>query len=236
MAAPIDKRAVAEFDAYDCNYSDVVNRALAFSRLKVDFFTRAKVEHLLGTVETLHPPASRAELLDIGCGVGNSHPLLVAQFAKMVGIDVSLSCIAKASERNSSVHYAVYDGLHLPFSSATFDVACAVCVFHHVPVSKRESLVAEVRRILRPDGLFVIFEHNPLNPLTMHVVNRCEFDKNAILLRQDETEKLLKTAGFRKVGTRFILTIPALGSARRIVDRIFSRLPIGAQYCTVGHV
>src|SRR2546430_1899716 len=52
MAAPIDKRAVPEFDAYDCNYSDVVNRALAFFRLKVDFFTRAKVEYLLDTVET----------------------------------------------------------------------------------------------------------------------------------------------------------------------------------------
>jgi SAM-dependent methyltransferase len=236
MGAPVDNKAVSEFDVYDRNYSDVVNQALAFSRLKIDFFTRAKVEYLLELVETLHPPASRAEVIDIGCGVGNSHPLLFDHFAKMVGVDTSSSCIARAVERNSSVEYAAYDGLHLPFSDATFDVATAVCVLHHVPASERRDLVSEIRRVLRPNGLAVIFEHNPLNPLTMYVVNRCEFDENAILLHRHETEALLESVGFRNVDTRFILTIPALGSLRRIVDRIFSRLPIGAQYYTVGQV
>jgi SAM-dependent methyltransferase len=236
MADPADKRAASEFDAHDRNYSDVINRAIAFSGLKVDFFTQAKVEYLLELVETLHPPASSAELIDIGCGVGNSHPLLLEHFARMVGVDTSSSCIARATERNRSVEYATYDGLHLPFSNATFDIASAVCVFHHVPLSDRHGLVREIRRILRADGLFVIFEHNPLNPLTTHVVNRCQLDRNAILLHRDETEALLTNSGFRNVGTRFILTIPSLGVVRRIVDRIFSRLPIGAQYYTVGQV
>jgi SAM-dependent methyltransferase len=235
MAAPFDRKAISEFDPYDCSYSDVVNRAIAFSGLKVDFFTRAKAEYLLELVETLHPLASRAEVIDIGCGVGNSHRLFAGHFAKLVGVDSSLSCIARASERNPLVEYAAYDGLHLPFSSAAFDVASAVCVFHHVPISDRRGLVGEIRRVLRPDGLFVIFEHNPLNPLTRYVVNRCEFDENAILLHRGETEALLKGAGFRNVVTRFILTVPALGSLR-IADRFFSRLPIGAQYYTLGQV
>jgi SAM-dependent methyltransferase len=234
MREPV--KPVSEFDVYNRNYSDTVNQALAFSGLKVDFFTRAKAEYLLDLVEKLHPPMSHAEVIDIGCGVGNTHPHMRDQFAKMAGVDVSAACIATAIERNPSVQYATYDGLHLPYPGATFDVAFAVCVFHHVPVSDRGGLVGEIHRILRPGGLFVIFEHNPLNPFTMHVVNRCEFDENAILLRRNETEALLENAGFRDVHTRYILTIPALGLVRRVVDRIFSRFPIGAQYYTVGRV
>jgi SAM-dependent methyltransferase len=232
MQEPV--KPVSEFDLYSRNYSDAINQALAFSGLKVDLFTRAKAEYLLELVQKLHPPMSNAEVIDIGCGVGNSHPQLCGQFAKMVGVDVSAACIATAIERNPSVQYSTYDGLHLPYPGATFDVAFAICVFHHVPVSDRGGLVGEIRRILRPGGLFVIFEHNPFNPLTRHVVNRCEFDKNAILLRRDETESLLENAGFRDVYTRYILTVPALGMVRRVVDGIFSRVPIGAQYYTVG--
>jgi hypothetical protein len=68
----------------------------------------------------------------------------------------------------------------------------------------------------------------------MHVVNSCEFDKNATLLRSREVETLLKKAGFRQIYTRFILTVPAKGSLLRKVDRLFARLPLGAQYYTVG--
>jgi hypothetical protein len=38
----MSKNQPAEFDAYDENYSATVNRALAFSRLKVDFFTHSR--------------------------------------------------------------------------------------------------------------------------------------------------------------------------------------------------
>jgi SAM-dependent methyltransferase len=232
MREPV--KPVSEFDVYNRNYSDTVNQALAFSGLKVDFFTRAKAEYLLELVEKLRPPISRAEVIDIGCGVGNAHPHLCGQFAKLAGVDVSAACIATAIERNPLVRYAVYDGRRLPYPEASFDVAVAVCVFHHVPVSDREGLVSEIRRVLRPGGLFVLFEHNPLNPFTMYVVNRCEFDENALLLRRNETEALLENTGFHDVHTRYILTIPALGLVRRVVDRIFSRFPIGAQYYTVG--
>src|SRR5262245_18385360 len=118
-------KPVSEFDLYARNYSDDVNRGLAFSRRKVDFFTRAKAEHLLELVEKWHPPASNAEVIDIGCGVGNSHPQLCGQFASLTVDYVSVACIATAIERNPSIQYVTYDGLHLPYLGATFDVAFA---------------------------------------------------------------------------------------------------------------
>jgi SAM-dependent methyltransferase len=232
---PMQKAGVSEFDAYDQNYDDTVNRAIAFSGLTVDFFTRVKVEYFVELIEALRAPATRAEILDVGCGVALSHSLLSRRVGRLVGIDVSTACIAKAADQNPGNEYQQFDGVNLPYPDASFDAASAVCVFHHVPVADRVRLATDVRRVLRSGGPFAIFEHNPVNPLTMHVVNSCEFDKNAILLRRQETENLLGEAGFRDISTRFILTIPAAGRILRTVDRLFSRIPVGAQYFTVGH-
>ncbi len=226
----------AEFDAYDRRYSETVNRALAFSGMKVDFFARVKVDYFVELIGSFRPPAARAEVIDVGCGVANSHPLLAGRIGRLAGVDVSLACIAKATALNPQNEYRPYDGLNLPFPDASFDAASAVCIFHHIPIAQRVGLARDVRRVLRPEGLFAIFEHNPLNPLTMRVVNNCEFDKDAILLRRRETETLLDAAGFRDVDTRFILTLPAKGSVLRAVDKLFARIPLGAQYFTVGRV
>lgn len=223
-----------EFDAYDQTYSETVDRALAFSGLKVDFFTRVKAAYFVDLIDILRPPSARADVIDIGCGVANSHPLFAGRFGKLVGVDVSQACLIKAATQNPQNQYTPYDGLHLPYPDASFDAASAVCVFHHIPIAQRVPLASDVRRVLRAGGLFAIFEHNPLNPLTMHVVNNCEFDKDAILLRRQETEGLLVQAGFRDVDTRFILTLPAQGRMLRAIDRFFGRLPLGAQYFTVG--
>jgi SAM-dependent methyltransferase len=223
-----------EFDAYDRTYSEAVDRALAFSGMRVDFFTRVKVDYLVDLIDRFRPPAAAAELIDIGCGVGNSHALLSGRVAKLAGVDVSSACIAQAAGRNPQNDYRAYDGLNLPYPDSNFDVASAVCVFHHIPIVQRIGLTREIRRALRAGGLFVIFEHNPINPLTRHVVSNCEFDAHAILLRSVEAESLLREAGFRQVDTRFILTVPAGTRTLRAVDQLFSRVPLGAQYFTVG--
>ena len=103
-----------------------------------------------------------------------------------------------------------------------------------MPIADRVRLASNVRRVLRPGGVFAIFEHNPLNPVTQHVVSNCEFDKDAVLLRKNETERLLADAGFREISTRFILSIPARGRTWRRIDRLFARLPFGAQYYSVA--
>jgi SAM-dependent methyltransferase len=221
--------APAEFDAYDRSYNQTVDRALSFSGLTVDFFTRVKVDYfvdLLGAAS----PARRPDVIDIGCGIGNSHPLLAGRVGRLAGVDVSSACIATAAASNPQNEYAAFDGRNLPFPAASFDAASAVCVFHHVPVAERVQLATDIRRVLRPGGVVAIFEHNPRNPLTMRVVNNCEFDKDAILLRRQETEQLLAEAGFRQIVSRFILTVPAKGRLLREVDRLFAHLPFGAQY------
>jgi ubiquinone/menaquinone biosynthesis C-methylase UbiE len=227
-------RSAAEFDEYSRTYDDAVNRALAFSGMNVDFFTRAKAEYLLELVRAAPGAETGPALLDVGCGVGNFHPLLADGVGRIVGIDVSPECIAVARERQPAVEYAVYDGTHVPYPNAAFDAVYASNVMHHVPVAQRPALVREMRRVLKPGGVIVIFEHNPFNPLTRYVVGRCEFDKDAVLLRRQESETLLREAGFSAVASRFILTLPAVNRTLRKLDRLFAGLPLGAQYYTTG--
>ena len=229
-----ERQKPAEFDAYSETYADAVNRSIAFSGLGVDFFTRVKADHLIDVVDALRPPAKQAEVLDLGCGVGSYHSLLLGRVGRIEGVDVSAACIESACQSHPSVRYSVYDGEHLPHADQSFDVVFAVCVFHHIPLASRATLVADARRVLRPGGLFIIFEHNPLNPLTRRAVDNCEFDKDAILLRRSESETLMKDRGFCDVTSRFILTVPATGAFLRNIDRLFSRVSLGAQYYTVG--
>ena len=221
------------FDSYRNNYSDTVDDAIAFTGLKTDFFTRVKADYIADIVRG-HFGRRLVDALDIGCGVGNYHQHLAPTFQSLSGVDISSACIETARRRNPLQSYQTYEGDRLPHPDASFDVAIAICVLHHVPVANWHGFVREMRRILRPNGLALIFEHNPGNPLTMRAVNNCPFDADAVLLRAKEAEQLMEAAGFDDVASRAILSVPAAGQFLRAVDRLFADLPFGAQYYARG--
>lgn len=80
----------------------------------------------------------------------------------------------------------------------------------------------------------VVFEHNPLNPLTMRTVNNCPFDEDAVLLKSSQLTGLFREAGFEAITPRFILSVPPAGKVLFGLDRAFSHLPFGAQYYVTG--
>lgn len=226
---PQQRRTAETFDTFRENYSEAVDGALAFTGLKTDFFTRVKADYIVELVDS-HFGRRDIEALDVGCGVGNYHQLLSPVFARLSGVDVSSACIETARLRNPTVAYAAYDGGALPYPDASFDLAFTICVLHHVPPAAWPGFLSEMRRVLKPGGMALIFEHNPRNRLTMRVVNKCAFDEDAVLLRMEETEALMTQAGFASVEGRFILSVPAKGAALRRIDQMFGRLPFGAQY------
>lgn len=225
---------VSQFDAYAGSYDDAVNKSLGFLGVKVDYFTRVKAGYLLDLLAAHFGRTEDLRLLDVGCGVGNYHPLLAGKVGAISGTDVSPACVVEAATRNPGVSYQPYDGERLPYADDSFDAAVTICVMHHVPPAQWPSFAAEMKRVLRPGGLAVVFEHNPLNPLTQRVVSNCEFDADAVLLKQRETRGLLQGAGFAKVASRSILSLPSFGPATRKLDLALGRLPLGAQYFARG--
>ena len=230
-----DQQSVAdEFDTYQGRYSETVNDALLVPGLDVDYFTRVKAGYILDIAGDAFGRLDERTIADLGCGVGNFHALLSPAFKRLVGIDVSRDSIAQARSRHPDNTYHVYDGVRLPLSDASCDVAFACCVVHHVPVTQWTVFFSEMYRVLRPGGLGLILEHNPRNPLTRRVVDNCPFDRDAVLLKPARAVDLLTEAGFEDRRCRSILSIPSFGPRTRGVDYAIGRLGFGAQYIARG--
>jgi SAM-dependent methyltransferase len=105
---------------------------------------------------------------------------------------------------------------------------------HHVPPQERLALLCEIRRVVRPGGLVCIIEHNPFNPLTRVAVMRCEFDRDAVLLRAIQSRRLMIATGLRHIDTRYFLLLPWATPLTRRIEAGIQHLPLGAQYVTYG--
>lgn len=97
------------------------------------------------------------KVLDVGCGGGFTCEFMAQKGAIVSGIDQSQKCIIKAQEhsRDSSFKISYLQGLaeDIPYSKNTFDIVTCVDVLEHV--ADLNQTVAEIYRVLKPNGLFL---------------------------------------------------------------------------------
>jgi ubiquinone/menaquinone biosynthesis C-methylase UbiE len=222
------------FDSYDHSYNAVVQSSIDFSGLSHDFFMAAKADILRDLMASHFGSGHKPAALDVGCGIGAFHPFVCGMFSRLCGTDISAASIAQARQNHPDVEYEAYDGNILPYGDATFDLAVTICVLHHVPPQRWPGFLREMRRVVRPGGLVCVIEHNPLNPLTRLAVMRCEFDRDAALLRAGQTRRLLEDAGLRRIDTRYFVLLPWATPLMRRIERSLRNLPLGAQYVACG--
>jgi SAM-dependent methyltransferase len=219
-----------DFDAYADSYGDEVRHSIAFSKQERDFFTRRKADQLLDLSRRLLGQPAHLSVADIGCGIGSTDAHLAGRFRELHGVDTAPETIKRAAANNPGVLYQSYDGRTLPFPDASVDLAFAINVVHHVAPNERLAFAEELRRIVRPDGLAVVFEQNPLNPLTRFAVGRCEFDKGVVLLSQRLLTSLLAGAGLEAVERRYIIFSTSDRPRVQAIERSLGWLPLGAQH------
>jgi ubiquinone/menaquinone biosynthesis C-methylase UbiE len=103
-------------------------------------------------------PGSR--VLDVGCGCGR-HLLPLSSSYTTTGIDISITALNKArnylKKQNKNAEYATSSLTHLPFKKETFNAVICLGVLQHLTETGRYTAVAEIKRVLRHDGL-VFFE------------------------------------------------------------------------------
>jgi SAM-dependent methyltransferase len=220
----------AEFDSFAASYRDEVNRSIAFLGQDHQFFVEAKATAIVAVARRHLGEPGRLSALDVGCGVGLVDAALGAVFGHLWGVDVAAGALEEARRRNPTASYDAYDGEVLPFADASFDLIFAVNVLHHVPLPRRAAFVREMRRVVRSGGLGLLFEHNPLNPLTVRAVRRCAFDQGVTLSRRGVNRRLMTGEGWRLAETRYILFFPWRHAVFGAVERRLGWLPLGAQY------
>jgi SAM-dependent methyltransferase len=223
-----------EFDRYASQYENLLEDPLRglFSSGRDSFFHVRKRDLILRYMKRQKLDSGQLSWLDLGCGKGELLKLLGASFRTAHGCDPSSGMLQEGvglDIRHQS------DPGQIPFPDGHFDFVSAVCVFHHVPVEARPALVQEVRRVLKPAGIFAIIEHNPYNPLTQWIVSRTPVDQDAVLLRAKQSRRLMEENGFDEVQTRYFLYSPekVYRLAPTLEDHL-EGLPLGGQYMATG--
>ena len=224
----------AQFDSHADSYREEVNRAISFVGKDVDFFAGRKARLLQAAARRLIGDPAELSILDVGCGIGLVDRYLSSAFRSVAGVDVSPAELAIASAQHPQVSYTLSHAGRLPYDPGSFDVAFAACVLHHVDEDDHASFGAEIGRVVRPGGLVVVFEHNPLNPLTRLAVRRTAFDAGVHLLRARNVSSLLLNAGLESIQVVYTTFLPFRGGlAQRIEDRL-THCPLGGQYAVLA--
>lgn len=221
----------AEFDRYADAYEQQLRNNIAITGEGPEYFAEYKISDLraLCDAEGYDAPS----VLDFGAGIGAATPFMRKHFpsSELISADVSSKSLEILTQRHPDLSRPVLiENDRLPLGDDSVDVAFTACVFHHIDAAQHDYWLREIRRVVRPGGLFVLFEHNPWNPLTVRAVNTCPFDENAVLINAPQMTKRLEAAGWRSVKTRYRLFFPALASALRPAEKLMTWLPLGGQY------
>lgn len=211
-------------------YESAVEQSIAFAHVGHEMFIEAKALALVDAVERHCGAPAGLDFLDVGCGVGAMQRYVAPIARRSVGIDTSSESIDAAVARHPDTEFILYSGESIPFQDASFDVVMVVNVIHHVEPLERAAFASELMRVTKPSGLVVVFEQNPLNPLTRVAVSRCEFDEGVTLTAKPGVERLLRAAGADVLETRYILFFPVDRPWARAAERRLGWLPLGAQY------
>lgn len=168
-----------------------------------------RLTHLAMRQEQLRPyrrravSAARGRILEIGIGSGLNLPLYPESVERVIGVDPSPGLLRLAAEasRRSAPETELIEGAAeaLPLEDASVDGVVATWTLCSVTDPAR--VLAEIRRVLKPDGLFSFVEHglspeegvrrwqHRLTPLWSRCCGNCHLDR--------PTASLAEQNGFR---------------------------------------
>ena len=224
-----------QFDKFAKNYNSeldgILNSTIGISS---DYFANYKIDEVSKSINNNELPL---KILDFGCGIGKNSILLKQMFPKseIYGIDISDKSIAMAQNMKlENCKFSIYDGENIDFEDGFFDIIFISNVFHHIEHKYHIKILESLRYKLCNSGIIFMFEHNTLNPLTLKIVNECEFDKDASLLHYWYAKKIFKISGFKDIKNRFILFIPPSFKRFLFLEKYLQWLPLGGQYYIIG--
>jgi ubiquinone/menaquinone biosynthesis C-methylase UbiE len=189
---------------------DAVNDALGFGR------------SLLRRVVALVDPKEGERLLDLACGTGTLLDELVSFQPRLfaAGLEPDGQALAVARRKvlaaGGEVRLVQGVGQRLPFADASLDVVTSTMAFHHMSTLTKRQTVAEVHRVLRVGGRFVLVDFGRpsglLAAVLLNVGSLFDGRENMRANLRGEIPWLLNEGGFmvREVappsrGVRFLL-------------------------------
>lgn len=161
----------------------------------------AKGDDLALMIEWLQPKPDWV-CLDIATGGGHVTKTLAPHVSQVVATDLTPTMLATARDfltglGHENLTFVVADAEQLPFLDASFDLVCCRIAPHHFPNPDR--FVAEVTRVLRSGGRFVLIDNiapeDPALDWFMNTVEKLRDPSHVRCPRMSEWRAWLAAAG-----------------------------------------
>ncbi len=123
-----------------------------------------------GLARRLCPPGG--VVLDVGCGTGRWKPFMERLSTSYTGVDISEAMIAVARREHPGGDFRVMNGRAIPMGDEVADFILCVTVLQHVGTDTAEALVAEMRRVARPNAGILLIENMTAGRLNANTVGR----------------------------------------------------------------
>jgi SAM-dependent methyltransferase len=136
-------------------------------------------------------------VLEIGPGPGLTTDLLLALVPRLTAIEINPSLVASLRSRHRASKLSVItgDAVAMPFPDASFSAVVCFTMLHHLPSSaSQDRLLREVRRVLRPGGIFAGCDN--LQSLYMRAIH---IGDTLVPIDPDTFDGRLEAAGFEAV-------------------------------------
>lgn len=147
----------------------------------------------------------KGHVLDLGCGTGFVSHVFSGNLYQVTGVDISPQSVGLAQKRNPQARFVVGDMTAVPLPDAAYDVLVAITSLEFC--EKKEKVLTEAKRLLKPGGVFYVEVRNASFPLlAFPAVFRRLLEKTGLLepvalsgfcdLRYAEWKKLFSKQGW----------------------------------------
>jgi 2-polyprenyl-6-hydroxyphenyl methylase / 3-demethylubiquinone-9 3-methyltransferase len=214
-----------ESDLYPDEYFEGLHRVTPFAAPERKWRERDR------DILRLAAPKRDSVILDLGSARGDVCFLLAPHVREAIGIDASERAleIADGERRRrglDNVRFVQGDVAELsPIPDESIDVAGAFDLLEHVDDATVRQMLAALRRVLKPGGVFVAYTPNRehyVERMKAHDFLLAQFPEHIAVRRPSELRRLLAEEGWR-VGELSYATSPFPGV--RWAEKVLSRLP-----------
>jgi SAM-dependent methyltransferase len=177
--------------------------------------------------QNIHP----REVLEIGASSGARLAEIQQRYqAKAVAVEPSEAAVAAGRKSFPEIEFFISTAKSLPLPDETCDCVIANAVFHWIDRKSLLSSIAEIDRVLMPNGHLLIGDFAPYSPKKVRYHHRPDLE--IYTFKQDYSAIFLATAGYILLSQQMIDHIsrqpsPETGEYERFSISVLKKLPGG---------
>jgi ubiquinone/menaquinone biosynthesis C-methylase UbiE len=148
----------------------------------VTVLTRGREDKFRKTTLDLADPRAGESVLDVACGTGTlalGAKERVGAEGKVCGLDAAPKMVErarwKAARAGADVAFELAVAEQIPFPDAQFDLVLCTLALHHFPASIRGRALAEILRVLKPDGRLLALDMKGVIQNNLDLVHQTGF-------------------------------------------------------------